>query len=88
MQLPFFVATFNFVDVELFVSSRHCFLNSFKQSDGGNTVETLTFVVSDKFLYSLVCLGHTHPYLNRGVKKLSDCEKQLLPAKIIGDAGK
>ena len=62
------------------------FLNSFKR-DEENTLETLTFVMSDKFLHSLVCLGHTHPYINRGVKNFKTVRNRS-HAKIIGDAGK
>ena len=62
---------------------RDTFLNNFKQSDEGNTVATLTFVMSDKFLHSLVCLGHTHPYLNRGVKNFKTVRNSCHLLKLL-----
>ena len=47
--MSFFVATFKFVDVELFGFVETLFINSFKQNDERYTVANLTFVMSDRF---------------------------------------
>ena len=41
------------------------------------------FVMSDRFLHSLVCLGHTHPYLNRGVKNFKTVRNSCHLLKLL-----